>query len=332
MIRPSVLRVGVIGVGVMGERHLRSYAAMSDVSVAGVYDPDQRRAAEVSQLYGGRVYSNPKQLFADVDALTVAAPTQYHARLALAAIEQQKHVLIEKPMAHTLTEASEIVDAAKQHPELVVNVGHIERFNPVVQALKACIGPRVVQRATFRRTSEFHGRCLDTDVIADLMIHDIDLALEFFGPVVGTVRANGSSQVTGDIDEASAHYTAASGTNVSLMASRVSSFKERAVEVLTDNQWIVADLLKKTISTTPFEDIGRAPKRDVPGINVTVVPEGSDALSSELRHFLDCIRTGSSSPVDSHAGVASMQLAECVRLNIPVQPMSESFDQASINA
>ncbi len=326
------IRVGVIGVGVMGERHVRTYADMAGVTFAGVCDPDQRRAENVVAQFGGKVYPSAEHLLDDVDAVTIASPTRFHARLALTAIHRDKHVMIEKPLAQTVSEANEIVAALKRHRGLVVNVGHIERFNPVVQTLRDHVSDRRVERATFRRTTPFHGRCLDTDVIADLMIHDIDLSLSFFGSPAGPIRSVGEIRLTGKIDEATARYTSIASTEVTLIASRVAPFKERMIEVLTDDQWIVADLLAKTITTTSF---GQPPTRNRPpdhGHQVTVVTDGADALRSELQHFIDCARTGMASPVGTSAGLAAMQISESVRQNIPGLGIEPSLDRTGIHA
>jgi predicted dehydrogenase len=328
----SPVRVGVVGVGVMGGYHVRAYSEMPDVLVAGVFDQDQTRAAYVTEQFGGKVYSNVESLIDDVDALTIATPTSYHAAVALEALERSKHILIEKPLAQSIEVACTIAEAAECHPDVIVNVGHIERFNPVITALKECIDGRSVERTTFRRTTPFHGRSLDIDVIHDLMIHDIDLALGLFGTARGGVHAEGSVHSTDQIDEASARFTAQSGTRVTLIASRVSKWKARAIELLTDDSWIVADLLSKTITTTPYRMATNGSNGSSTKRHVRVVADSVDPLRAELQHFLDCIRTGSRSPVDVRAGLAAMRLAGDIRSSIPDYVSHDSRDRTSVHA
>ncbi|MGH9174853.1 MAG: Gfo/Idh/MocA family oxidoreductase, partial [Vicinamibacterales bacterium] len=168
------IRVGVIGTGVMGERHARIYSDLEGCELVGVYDPDLERATAVAQRHGGTAFQLLEHLFAEVDAVSIVSPTSTHAAVAHRALDFGRHILIEKPMTATVGEARLLAERVRRSEQIVV-VGHIERFNPVVQKLRSVIANDRPRRVRLRRIAPFDNRCLDSDVISDLMIHDIDL-------------------------------------------------------------------------------------------------------------------------------------------------------------
>ncbi|HVQ30011.1 MAG TPA: Gfo/Idh/MocA family oxidoreductase, partial [Vicinamibacteria bacterium] len=209
-------RVGVIGVGALGQHHARVYAALEGVRLAGVYDVDAARAGEVAERHGSRAYAHLRELLPEVDAVSVAVPTVDHLRVARAALDAGKDVLVEKPMATTLAEADEMIALAEARGA-VLQVGHIERFNPAVEVLRRVPKPRFVE---VHRLGSFSPRSLDIDVVLDLMIHDLDLVLSLDGTEAVQVDAVGVPVLTPRVDIANARLRFASGLIANLTASR----------------------------------------------------------------------------------------------------------------
>lgn len=297
------VRVGVVGVGIMGERHARVYAHMPNAELIGVYDPDRSRTCDVASSYGCEAMSMDELLLM-VDAVSIAAPTSLHRDIALAFLERGRHVLIEKPLAGSLDEAHQIFEAAGQRKGQVVMVGHIERFNPTVQAFQAALFGQQMRELTFRRTSPFDQRSLDSDIVYDLMIHDIDLALDLVGEEIDTIDATGAAVVTDRIDRAEASLVVKGGLPVTFVASRVAEEKVRAIEVRTDGSLIVADLLGKTVTVSPLNGSGGTPSS---------FPVATDEpLRLELEHFVRCVIDGAEPLVGVGAGYRSMVMATTI--------------------
>ena len=196
----KTVRVGVIGVGALGQHHARVYAALEGVLLAGVYDVDAGRAGEVAARHGTRAFAHLRELLPEVDAVSVAVPTVDHLRVARAALEAGKDVLVEKPMTTTLAEADEMIALAEARGA-VLQVGHIERFNPAVEVLRRVPEPRFVE---VHRLGSFSPRSLDIDVVLDLMIHDLDLVLSLDGTEAVQVDAVGVPVLTPRVDIANA--------------------------------------------------------------------------------------------------------------------------------
>lgn len=279
------LRVGVVGAGVMGECHARVYSELRDTRLIGVYDVDTGRAIEIVRKYGGNVFSSLHDLYRSVDAVTIASPTTEHAPAALQAINHGLHILIENPLAATLEDAQAIVDCANRHRNQIVMVGHIERFNPTVAALKVQLTDLPIVSITMRRMRLFGDRALDTDVVHELMTHDIDLALNLLGDAVETIDAIGSPVRTSLVDQAMAQLTMRDGAEVHLIASRVANRTVRSIEVRTPVSRIVADLFHMTLDVREESGCRDAGGHRVHQVNVP----SADPLQVELQHFVDCI-------------------------------------------
>jgi predicted dehydrogenase len=310
----SRVRVGVVGVGAMGERHARTYAQLPEATLVGLYDADPLRAVSVAEQLGCRQFDDLDALFQEVEAVSIVTPTFTHAEVAEQALERGCHLLIEKPLAATIEESRILIEQAADSPELVVLVGHIERFNPTVRALRQILSGQRVVSATIRRMSPFSNRCLDTDVVHDLMIHDIDLLADIFGDQVVEIDAVGSSVQTDKIDQAIAQFSLESGPSVTLVASRVSDRRLRTIEVRTTEAWIVADLLAGSVAITPLSVIGPDgeswPLSEIGNLDTTYVGvPTSQPLTVELQHFLDCVRGRSRPLVDILGGFKAMVYA-----------------------
>jgi predicted dehydrogenase len=309
-MQQQVIRAGVIGVGIMGERHARLYAQAPDVRLVGVYDADASRARAVAARWGTEAFDSADQLLAALDAVSIASSTHTHASLATLALDRGVHLLVEKPLADSLGDARAFAARAANRPETTIQVGHIERFNPVVRELLRLVHGRRILSMTMRRFSPFDGRCLDSDVIQDLMVHDLDLALAFCDDGLELLGASGERLLSGRIDDATAHFRARDGARLTLRASRVADCKVRALTVLTDDTWLDADLLNKSITLA----------RRVTGSGQTVterrVVATDEPLRLELEHFLDCVRHRRQSSVGVEAGVRALAYAEAVAAQI----------------
>ncbi len=311
------LRVGVIGVGVMGERHVRVYAALPGVSAVGIYDADAQRARRVASHYGVRMFASVDAMIGWADAISVVTPTQSHLDLAIRCMQHGVHVLIEKPLAETVAQGDAIVRAAQEY-ECIVQVGHIERFNPTVSQLRLI--PQVMKplAVTIRRMSPFDPRNTNIDVIFDLMIHDLDLALDLYGPEIVEMHAYGLSARTSGIDHAIANLTFRGGPLVTIVASRVTEQKVRHIEIVADGSYIEADLLNKRISihhyTTPHystttEAVTYRQESLIEQIHVPAI----EPLVLELDHFMGCVRTNERPLVSAREGQQALVCATRVR-------------------
>lgn len=317
-MRSSVqIRAGVIGAGIMGARHARAYTQLSEVNFVGVYDPDRERASDTVLRNGGQVFHCLDGLLGAVDAVSIACPTSQHSETAIAALDRGVHVLIEKPMTASVQEAQKVLERSSRAPSTVVLVGHIERFNPTIAELRRRLVGQRVQSATLRRMSTFEQRSLDSDVIQDLMIHDIDLALDMFGDHVSQIDGLGMSVKTDKLDQAIGQWWIDTSLTVTLIASRVAGRKVRSIEVRTDNAWIVADLLARTVmmSRLSMSDQNGAawPLPDVSQSEPEVVSlPACEPLRFELQHFVDCIMGRDRPVVDVVTGFRAIAYASAI--------------------
>jgi predicted dehydrogenase len=299
----------------MGARHARVFAALPDLEYVGAYDADAGRADAVAQQFGGQTFTDLDRLIDSVDAVSIAASTSVHAEIALAALDAGRHLFIEKPLAGSLSEARRIVECAERKPQLVLQVGHIERFNPTVRELRRLLAGQFVERATFRRTSPFDGRSLDTDVVHDLMIHDLDLVADLFGEGIAEIDGYGMAVRSEKIDHAVIDLVLDDGREIKLIASRVAREKVRAIELETADAVFHADLLGKSIHIR---------QRSTPSA-ATVIHEVSDAepLRLELEHFAACLQGAHAPLVDVRAGFNAMLTADAIHQLIARSALTE---------
>ncbi len=234
----GTVRAGVIGVGALGRHHARVWAQVPGARLVGVFDADTGRATEVASRHGCRAYGEEEALLADVGAVSVAVPTIDHHAVARRALERGRDVLLEKPMTATLEEADDLVAVAAARGA-VLQVGHIERFNPATEALlSAGKGARFVE---VHRLGSFSPRSLDVDVVLDLMIHDLDIVLALDGSEPVQIEAVGVAVLTPRVDIANARLRFTSGLIANLTASRVSVEKTRKFRVFAPRTYVSAD-------------------------------------------------------------------------------------------
>jgi predicted dehydrogenase len=293
----------------MGTRHARIYSELPNCELTGIFDPDLDSATRVADQYGGIVHRSLDDLLDTVDAVSIVSPTSTHAAVANRAIDAGRHLLVEKPMTATVSEARFLADRA-QSSGLVLLVGHVERFNPVVAELRRSITGHPVCHVTLRRIAPFNNRCLDTNVVSDLMIHDLDLVRSLFGTNIETIDAEGEAIQTDQIDRALVELTMASGLRVSLAASRVGEGSIRDIEVQIDDGYVLADLLQRTITISSTES----------GVVKHSLVPPAEPLRIELQHFLNCIGGHETPLIDAESGYHVIELVD--RINSRIQHRS----------
>lgn len=291
------VRVGVIGVGHLGQHHARLYGSLPGAFLVGIVDADARRAKEVAERVGTAVYDDVGVLLRQVEAVSIAVPTSAHHAIARRCLEAGVHVLVEKPITATLDEARDLVTLARTRGA-VLQVGHIERFNPVV--LKARPFIREPLLIECRRVSPFTGRSTDVDVVLDLMIHDLDMVLSFGPGSVTDLRAVGRSVVSDKIDVAHAWIAFESGCVAVLAASRVAANRVRELMVVQRDACLLLDYQART-----------AILRRASGEPVSELIQGGDGepLKLELESFLDAVRASTTPVVTGEDGAAALALA-----------------------
>jgi predicted dehydrogenase len=297
------LRVGVVGVGVMGSNHARVLAGLSGVSLAGVADPDRNQAELVARALGCPAFASVDELLdARPDAVTIAAPTDLHHQVALQCMARGVHVLVEKPIASTVEEGREIVAAARR-AGVTLMVGHVERFNPAVEAVKAAVRGEDILSIAITRVGPFPPRMSKVGVVIDLAVHDIDLIRWFTDSEIVEVQPQLSSAVAEREDIALLQFRTASGVLAHINTNWLTPFKARTVIVATRGKYIMGDLLTRQVT----ECFGFQPDGSYSMRHLSV--GHSEPLRTELSAFVEAVRTGMPPPVTGEQGVASLDIA-----------------------
>ncbi len=308
------VRIGVIGAGRMGRNHSRVYSGMRFVDLIGIHDLHPEVGEEAADLYQTEHYADLDRLLGQLDAVSIATPTPTHFDLATLCIERGIHLLIEKPIASTLEQAEILADMAESR-SLIVQAGHIERFNQAYRELKNVVQDLKVLAITLRRLSAYEGSNLDVDVVLDLMVHDADLALDLLGGPPDGISAHGLSALSESIDHVVAQLRYEDGPLVSLTASRVTEQKIRSIEVTTLEAYLECDLLGKSLEVhrstigeyldANLRGVKYRQESIVERIHVPIF----EPLFLELRHFVDCILSGSQPLVSARDGLNALRLA-----------------------
>jgi UDP-N-acetylglucosamine 3-dehydrogenase len=311
------LRVGVIGAGVMGSNHARVLAGLPDTTLVGVVDPLPAHRTRATELVGCRTFASPDELIAEgVDAVTIAAPTHLHHGIALACIARDIHVLVEKPIASSVEEGRDIVDAARR-AGVTLMVGHVERFNPAVAAIKQAISGEDILSIAITRVGPFPPRMSNVGVVIDLAVHDIDLIRWFTESDIVEVQPQLSSAIAEREDIALLQFRTASGVLAHINTNWLTPFKARNVTVATRDKYVMGDLLTRQVT----ECFGFKPDGSY---SMRHLPVGHDEpLRAELISFLEAVRTGGVPAVTGEEAVASIEIAtRC--LATPARPAAAS--------
>jgi len=306
------IRVAVIGVGDFGRNHVRVYRELDDVELVGVLDANPERARAVAAEYGTQVLPGTEALPELVDAVSLAVPTVDHARVGCRLLEMGLDVLVEKPMAASLTEADQLVATASRNGRLL-QVGHVERFNPAITAVE-----KAVSRPLFfevHRLGIFTPRSLDIDVVYDVMIHDLDILLALVNAPVTDLKAVGIPILTDKIDIAHARIEFASGTVANLTASRVSTERVRKMRFFQEHEYISVDYARR--DALRIRVASTVAGSALPQFHFEkLVTEPEEPLRAELRAFLEAVRTRTQPRVDGPAGRRALALADQVMASI----------------
>ena len=300
------IRAGVIGVGHLGQHHARLYTSLPGSQLIGVVDQSIERAQVVAARHGARVFRTADELLPHVDVVSIAVPTSGHYAVVQACLNAGKHVLVEKPIAITLEEAQELVQLAKQRG-CCLQVGHSERFNPIMAMMRPFIGQPVFIEC--HRLSSFSERGIDVDVVLDLMIHDLDLVLSLNPGPVEEVRAAGVAVLSSSIDIANARIQFQSGCVANLTSSRVSTNKMRRLRLFQRDNYLSIDF--QTRQGMICRRNAKAGER--PAVEVEQFQGGDEEpLKLQLESFLHAAGTGTRPVVSGEDGAAAVDIAHQV--------------------
>ncbi|MFQ5822627.1 MAG: Gfo/Idh/MocA family protein [bacterium] len=314
------IKVGQVGVGHLGARHCAALAEILEAELIGIFDIDFERSRQVAQTYEVKVFTDLEELLAQVQALIVAVPTCHHFEIVQAALTNKVHVFVEKPITATVAEADELIRLTENN-HLVLQVGHIERFNPAWQALASeSLNPRFIES---HRLASFNPRGTDVSVVLDLMIHDLDLILHLVPSTIKKIDASGVSVVSPEIDIANARILFENGCVANVTASRISQKKLRKMWLFQKDAYISIDffqriseafkLVKQPVSTKN-DQVFSLNAIDRSSSNKQIVYERlaegiHDPLKMELKAFLKSVYSGEKPLVDGITGKKVLELA-----------------------
>jgi predicted dehydrogenase len=294
----SLLRVGVAGVGHIGSNHARIYAEIPSVKFSAIYDLDAARAKAIAKKYDVVAAKSLEEFANLVDAASVATPTNTHHPIAHPLLTLRKHLLVEKPITENTTEASELVELAARH-QLVLQVGHVERFNPILSALEARLShPRFIEA---HRLSPYPDRSTDIGVVLDLMIHDLEIILHLVRSPVHHIDAVGVPVLSRGEDIANARLRFANGCIANITSSRISPERMRKIRVFQEDAYLSLDYQNQ--SGEIYRRVDGRISRD------KVQIEREEPLKRQLMSFVECASTGREPRVTGFQATAALDLA-----------------------
>lgn len=301
------LRVGVVGVGHLGQYHVQKYAALDLVNLVGIVDADGPKANDVGRRNSTRAFEGLEQLLGEVDAVSLAVPTEQHFELGSRILERGVHLLVEKPITYKVEDARRLVEEARSRG-LVLQVGHVERFSPpVIRMLSLLNRPVFIET---HRMNLFTVRGTDVDVVLDLMIHDLDIILHAVDCPVRELHAVGMRVLTETTDIANARIIFENGTVANLTASRVSNKTLRKIRTFQPDAYLSVNCARRDISITQLD--GGADKDFVEGADIVTrklsYPD-SDPLADQIASFVQAARNGSEPEVSGEDGLKALEVA-----------------------
>jgi len=311
------MKIGVIGVGHLGQHHARIFSELDDSELIGVYDTDSLRADIISQKYNCKACKSLSKLLQEVDAVSIATPTTTHFNYCKESLNTGKHIFVEKPICSNLEDAKELVSIAENN-NLKIQVGHIERFNPAIIALsKILINPIFIEA---NRIAPFTPRGSDVPVVLDLMIHDIDIILSLMKDKVRNIKAVGIPILTNDIDIANAKIEFENGALANITASRISLKRERKIRFFQKNMYISLDYQKKDVQVVKKSlEIEQVMKEIMSGKRQPDISElynrqkleiiEKEPLKAELENFVDAIQNNKRPIVNGQDGYEALRVA-----------------------
>lgn len=325
MAKPKI-RCGVAGVGSLGQHHARIYATLSGAELAGIFEPNNARAAEICAKFNCRRFATIEELGDACDAVSVVVPTDRHAEVALPLLAKKTHLLIEKPICASLEEAEQVMTAARQHG-CIVQVGHIEHFNPVMAFLEKQVDHP--QYLTAERLAPYQPRGTEVGVVLDLMIHDIGITLALIKSPIVKIDSVGVSVLSKTEDIANARIQFENGAVANLSASRMSLKKAREIRVFQDNAYLSLNFMEQKGHLVKKSDIiayglkmkiGLVKAGDVSSIPVKEIPiEKGEPLALELASFVDSVTQARQPKVGAALGKSALEVAITITEQIRAQ-------------
>jgi len=299
------LRVGVVGAGYLGKFHAEKYSQMDDVELVGIADLNRVQAESVSKKVKTNAYTDYRDLIGKTDAVSVVVPTPAHFEVSRNFLENDIDVLIEKPITTTLAEADELISISAAR-DLIIQVGHLERFNPAILALKDIVkNPRFIES---HRLSIFKERGTDVSVVLDLMIHDIDIISCFVKSEIKSIHAAGIPVITGLADIANTRLEFMNGCVANVTASRISTKNERKIRLFQQDAYISVDFANNEITVVRKKESKK--ESLIPGMEIKQICfEKSDALKDELTAFVKAVSRREVPEVTGQVGRDALKVA-----------------------
>jgi predicted dehydrogenase len=299
-------RIGVIGVGHLGEYHVQKYRAHPGVELVGVVDVDSDRVNEIAQRYHTKAYADHRRILDKVDAVSLAVTTEMHFEVAKDVLAEGVHMLIEKPITYDLSEADTLIRMARER-DLVLQVGLVERFNPAIVKMMPLLNNPVFVES--HRMNLFTTRGLDVDVVLDLMIHDLDIILHMIRSEVREVHAVGMPVITNKTDIANARIIFEDGTAANLTASRVSGKMLRKIRVFQPDAYLSADCGKRQLTVISLDN-QKKNSHNFPEVTTSKKKYAdSDPLNDEIRAFINAVMNQSEPVVTGQDGRNALRIA-----------------------
>ena len=312
------VRVGVIGVGYLGKFHAEKYSGMDNVQLIGVVDIDRGLAQDVAARFDTRAFTDYRDLFGRVDAVSIVVPTEDHFSVAAECMNHDLDVLIEKPMTATLEQADELIKIAGARGR-VMQIGHLERFNPAVIALKDIVhGPMFIEA---HRLSIFKDRSTDVSVVLDLMIHDIDIIMNVVKSEIKSIHAAGAPVICEHADIANVRLEFDSGCVVNVTASRISTKNQRKIRLFQKDAYVSVDFTTRDITIIRRDE--SVAGELIPGVDIRQRSfSESDVLEDELAAYIQAVVTRQTPVVSGDAGRRALEVALSItdRINIAIKP------------
>ena len=292
------VRIGIIGVGYLGTQHARILSYLEEAELKAVADIDFQKALQIGNRHGVRYFQNYEEMIDDIDAAVVATDTSAHFSVSMNLLKQGKHVLVEKPITASVEQGEQLVEIAAKN-NLIFQVGHLERFNPAVEAVENMISePKFIE---VQRLGSFSARSLDIDVVLDLMIHDLDIILALIKDEVVAIKSSGIHVVSEKTDIANARLEFKSGCVATLTASRVHQGKVRKLRIFEPTSYYSIDYIDQEVKIVPLD--GR--QTDIKTLKI----QKEEPLKKELKNFLECIEAGKNTKVTGAEGLRALRLA-----------------------
>ena len=293
-----MINVAVVGTGSIGRHHARIFADIEDVNLVAIVDTDSTRAQELAAQYNCNAFTNYKDIINSIDAVSIAVPTTLHFQVGMDFLKNNKDLLIEKPITTTIEEARELIEESEKR-DLILQVGHLERFNSGVSLISKMVDkPQFIES---QRLSPFTGRGTDVDVTLDLMIHDIDIILSLVNSEISDLRATGAKVLTKNIDVAHAWIEFKNGCIAEAVTSRIASDKVRQLKIFQHNSYLNLDYQRQEIvcHTKKGDSIGKEIKK----------PLEKEPLREQLVSFVDCIKNRARPVVSGFEGKEALKVA-----------------------